>query len=410
VAETQTRPQLEVADIVRLHGDEFRRAHHPSDQQEAVLRHIAECRTAALGAHLDVCDSCGHQRISYNSCRDRHCPKCQAIARADWLEARLERLLPVPYFHVVFTIPDELNALVLGNKRLLFDLLFAAAADTLKTLAADDKHLGAEIGFTAVLHSWGQAVLFHPHLHCVVTGGGLSSDGTRWVAGRENFFLPVKVLAKLFRGKLLDALQHARVGAELHFGGSTAELADDDTWASFRDSLYRKDWVVYAKPPFGGPEQVYTYLGRYTHRVAISNFRLVALENGRVTFTLKDYADDGQRKTMTVSAVEFLRRFLLHVLPQGFTRIRHYGICAGKNVATKLHQARLLLERDGKLLPPIARTTPGAPWWQRLLERTGVDLMACPCCGGRLVRRCELDSSTGLPPIARSYRLSPDTS
>lgn len=401
------RPRLEVADIVRLHGEEFRRACHPSAQQEAVLRHITECRTAALGGHVDECADCGHQRISYNSCRDRHCPKCQAIARADWLEARLERLLPIPYFHVVFTIPEELNALALGNKRLLFDLLFAAAADTLKTIAGDQKHLGAEIGFTAVLHTWGQAVLFHPHLHCVVTGGGLSSDGTRWVAGRENFFLPVKVLSKLFRGKLLDALQRARTRGQLRFGGSTAELADDRAWASFRDSLYRKDWVVYAKPPFGGPKQVFAYLGRYTHRVAISNFRLVALDNGRVTFTLKDYADDGQRKTMTVSAVEFLRRFLLHVLPQGFTRIRHYGICAGKNVATKLQHARVLLERDGKLLP-FAKTTPGAPWWQRLLERTGVDLMACPC-GGRLVRRCEVPPSTPIPPVSRVY-FSFDTS
>lgn len=403
------RPPLEVADIVRQHGDDFRRSCHPSAQQEAVLRHIAQCRTAALGGHLDVCNSCGHQRISYNSCRDRHCPKCQAIARADWLEARLERLLPIPYFHVVFTIPDELNALALGNKRLIFDLFFAAAADTLKTIAYDSKHLGAEIGFTAVLHTWGQAVLFHPHLHCVVTGGGLSCDATRWVASREQFFLPVKVLAKLFCGKFLDALQKSRSNGKLRFGGSTAELADDRCWVSFRDSLYRKDWVVYAKPPFGGPEQVYTYLGRYTHRVAISNFRLVALDNGRVTFTLKDYADNGQRKTMTVSAVEFLRRFLLHVLPVGFTRIRHYGLYAGKNVATKLHHARLLLGRDGKVLPPIAKTTPHAPWWQRLLERTGVDLMVCPCCGGRLVR-CHLVPSTPLPPIARIYHLSPDSS
>jgi hypothetical protein len=411
VADKQSgRPRLEVADIVRLHGDEFRRIYHPSARQQAVLRHIAQCRTAALGGHVDVCDACGHLRISFNSCRDRHCPKCQALARADWLEARLERLLPIPYFHVVFTIPDELNALALGNKRLLFDLLFTAAADTLKTIAGDDKHLGAQIGFTAVLHTWGQAVLFHPHLHCVVTGGGLSSDGTRWVAGREDFFLPVKVLAKLFRGKFLDALQKLRSDGKLRFGGTTADLADDRAWARFRDQLYRKDWVVYAKPPFGGPEQVFAYLGRYTHRVAISNFRLVALENGRVTFTLKDYTNDGQRKTMTVSAVEFLRRFLLHVLPDGFTRIRHYGLYAGRNVATKLAQARVLLERDGKRLPPIIPTTPGAPWWQRLFERTGVDPMACPCCGGRLVRRREILPSTTLPPIAPTCCLRPDTS
>jgi hypothetical protein len=391
------RPRLEVADIVRLHGDEYRRAYPPSAREQTVLRHIAECRTAALGGHIDECDTCGHQRISYNSCRDRHCPKCQAIARDDWIEARVACLLPVPYFHVVFTIPDELNALALGNKRLVYDLLFAAASQTLKTIAGDDKHLGADIAFTAVLHTWGQAVLLHPHLHCVVTGGGLSADRERWVAGRARFFLPVKVLAKLFRGKLLAALEKARADDELRFGGTTADFADDQAWAAFRDRLYRKDWVVYAKPPFGGPEQVYAYLGRYTHRVAISNFRLVSLENGRVTFTLKDYADDAQIKTMTVSAVEFLRRFLLHVLPKGFSRIRHYGLYASRNVATKLQTARLLLERDGKTCPPITATTPHAPWWQRLLERTGVDIMACPSCGGRLVRRCEVGPAAPHP-------------
>ena len=373
-----------------------------------MLRHIVECRTAALGGHLDQCDTCGHQRISYNSCRDRHCPKCQAIARDDWIEARLARLLPVPYFHVVFTIPDELNALALGNKRLVYDLLFAAAAQTLKTIAGDQKLLGADIAFTAVLHTWGQAVLFHPHLHCVVTGGGLSPDGSRWVAGRQDFFLPVKVLAKLFRGKLLAALQKARSDGELRFGGSTAELADDRAWACFRDGLYRKDWVVYAKPPFGGPHQVYAYLGRYTHRVAISNYRLVSLDKGRVTFTLKDYADDGQLKTMTVSAVEFLRRFLLHVLPKGFSRIRHFGLYAGRNVATKLERARLLLERDGKTLPIVATTTPGSPWWQRLLERIGLDVFACPCCGGRLVRRSSVGPALQL--IAKPAIVVHDTS
>jgi hypothetical protein len=238
-------------------------------------------------------------------------------------------------------------------------------------------------------------VLFHPHLHCVVTGGGLSPDGEHWVEGHERFFLPVKVLAKLFRGKFLAALQKARADGELRFGGSTADLASDEAWASFRDRLYRKDWVVYAKPPFGGPEQVYAYLGRYTHRVAISNFRLVSLENGRVTFTLKDYADGGQLKTMTVSAIEFLRRFLLHVLPKGFSRIRHYGLYAGRNIATKLATARLLLERDGKTLPPITTTTPDAPWWQRLLERTGIDVMACPC-GGHFLRRSELSPASAL--------------
>ncbi len=349
-----------------------------------MLRHIAACRTAALGGHLDSCPDCGHQRPSYNSCRDRHCPKCQSAARADWLEARLDRLLPVPYFHVVFTIPDDLNALALGNKRRVFGILFAAAAETLKVIARDEKHLGADIGFTAVLHTWGQKLFFHPHLHCVVTGGGLSPDGARWVKGRERFLLSVKVLAKLFRGKFLAALERARCCDELHFGGSTAPLANDDDWHDLRDALYNKKWVVYAKPPFGGPEHVFNYLGRYTHRVAISNHRLVAFEHGRVTFAYRDYADANKHKLMTVSADEFLRRFLLHVLPEGFTRIRHYGLYAGRNVDTKLVAARALLALQGKVCAPRAKLDPDLPWWARLLERTGVDVRCCPCCGGRL--------------------------
>lgn len=382
---------------MRLHGDEYHDAHHPSVAQEAVLRHIAACRTAVLGGHIEQCDSCGHARISYNSCRDRHCPKCQSLARGDWLESRLERLLPIPYFHVVFTLPDELNALVLGNKRLLLGILFTAAADTLKTIARDSKHLGAEIGFTAVLHTWGQNLLFHPHLHCVVTGGGLSPDGRRWIGTRERFFLPVTVLGRLFRGKFLAALKSARDKGELQFDGSTACLGTDAAWARFLTTLYRKNWVVYAKPPFGGPEQVFRYLGRYTHRVAISNRRIVAFEKGRVTFTLKDYKADGRRKTMTVGAVEFLRRFLLHVLPRGFTRIRHYGILAGANVVDKLDHARRLLEASGtSSLKTIPKHTPGASWWERLLERTGIDFMACPCCGARLSRRREI------PPTPRT--------
>lgn len=359
------------------------------------MRHIADCRTAALGGHVDECSSCGLQRISYNSCRDRHCPKCQSLARAGWLEARLQRLLPVPYFHVVFTIPDDLNALALGNKRLVFDCLFNAAAQTLKTIAKDEKHLGADIGFTAVLHTWGQNILFHPHLHCVVTGGGLSSDGTRWVKGRQRFFLPVRVLASLFRGKLLAALETARTTGKLHFGGSTAELAHDVAWNQFRDRLYRKDWVVYAKPPFGGPGQVFAYLGRYTHRVAISNHRITNFDNGLVSFAFKDYADGCHRKTMTVGALEFLRRFLLHVLPQGFTRIRHFGLLAGRNVTTKLEHSRKLLSPAGAptLLsaddPQLKR-----PWSELLLQRTGIDVMACPNCAGRFSRTFEIAPSS----------------
>jgi hypothetical protein len=388
------RPRLEVADVVRAHGDDYRRAHTPSLTQQKVLYHIAACRTAALGGHVDECDDCGHQRISYNSCRDRHCSKCQGPQRAEWLQQRLERLLPIPYFHVVFTLPEELKPLVLRNKRIAFKILFDAAAKTVQQIARDPKHLGAEIGMTAVLHSWGQNLLFHPHLHCVASGGGLSPDGTRWVAGRQRFFLPVKVLARLFRGKFLAALDRAYKQAKLDLRGSTAELADDRCWAIFRDRLYSKDWVVYAKPPFGGPEKVFRYLGRYTHRVAISNHRLVNLQDGKVTFTVRDYADAGKKKNLTLDAVEFLRRFLLHVLPRGFVRIRHYGLCAGRNVKSKLATARQLLDPDKPTIP--SSTPEHQTWCERFREHTGIDVMICPCCGGRLVRR------RTLPPVTRA--------
>ena len=355
------------------------------------MRHITQCRTAALGGHLDQCDACGHQRISYHSCRDRHCPKCQSIARHDWLEKRLATLLPIPYFHVVFTIPQELNALALGNQTILFNILFASAARTLQQVAATPRHLGAEIGFTAVLHTWGQNVLFHPHLHCVVTGGGLSPDGQSWIAARERFFLPIKVLGRLFRGKFLAALRQAYDAGQLKLAGSTAELSRPRAWRQFLDRLYKKNWVVYAKPPFAGPEYVFRYLGRYTHRVAISNQRILAVDDGQVTFTLKNYSAAGNREQMTVEAVEFIRRFLLHVLPQAFTRIRHFGLCAGRNVRTKLHTARMALTAlTPAALPPPASNSAEKdrrPWWQRLLDRTGIDILVCPSCGsGRLVR------------------------
>ena len=358
------RPRFEVADIVRAHGDEYRRLHHPTPAQDSVMRHIAQCRTAALGGHVNECPRCGHQEgISYNSCRDRHCPKCQSRTRDQWLAARLARLLPVPYFHVVFTVPAELNALALGNKRVFYDLLFASFSETLKQTARDPKHLGAEPGFTAVLHTWGQNLLFHPHIHCVVTGGGLSDDGTRWVEARERFLIHVRVLSRRFRGVLLAGLRRARAARKLSYGGGTAGLAEARAWEELLKPLYRKEWVTYAKAPFGGPEQVFKYLGRYTHRVAISNHRILDISSGRVAFTLKDYAHGGRRKTMTISAVEFLRRFLLHVLPFGFTRIRHFGLCAAANVETKLKAARQFLERHPVTASktdkrPISRTMP----------------------------------------------------
>jgi hypothetical protein len=376
------RPRFEVADVVRLHGDDYRRAQHPSAAQEAVLRHIAECRTAVLGGHLEKCDSCGNQRISYNSCRDRHCPKCQNTARAEWITKRLERLLPVPYFHVVFTIPDELNPIALRNKEVIFKILFAAASQTLLTIARDKKHLGAQVGFTMVLHTWGQNLLFHPHVHCVVTGGGLSEDGKRWVEARENYLLPVRVLGSLFRGKFLAALEQAHRNGVLDLLGSTAHLTNSDAWRQFKDRLYNKDWIVYAKPPFGGAEQVFNYLGRYTHRIAISNHRIVDVRDGKVSFTWKDYADECKKKIMTLDAVEFLRRYLLHVLPKGFVRIRHYGLCASSNVNTKLVVARQILEPN---TDPTEQKE--KPWWERFFDQTGVDVMACPRCHtGRMHR------------------------
>lgn len=384
------RPRLEVADILRAHGEAYRRDHRVSGRQAKVWRHLVDCRTAALGGHADRCTSCERIRISYNSCRDRHCPKCQSLKKAEWLEARRGHLLPIPYWHLVFTLPEVLRPLALSNKRVVFDLLFATASATLRTIARDPEHLGADVGFTAILHTWGQSLQFHPHLHCVVTGGGLDSRGQRWIAGREGFFLPVKVLGRLFRGKFLYGLREARRQGKLC--GSAAALDQPASWKRLLDRLYRLDWIVYAKPPFGGPDHVFRYLGRYTHRVAIANHRLVALDDARVTFEARDYADGGKKKHVTLAAGEFIRRFLLHVLPHGFTRIRHFGLLAGRCVHTRLATARALLAansedvRDEPSAPPLA-------WWQRLLRLTGVDIRLCPFCNGRLVRL-----PAGLPP------------
>lgn len=337
------QPRLELADILRAHGPAYRARHPVSPEQSKVMTSLVQCRTAMLGGHVDSCDGCGFVRISYNSCRDRHCPKCQASERAAWVDARLERLLPVEYFHVVFTLPEQLNPLILKNRRVLYTLLFKAVSETLLELTADPKRLGSQIGFTAVLHTWGQNLLFHPHLHCVVTGGGLSLDGNKWVPSREGYFLPVQVLSQLFRGKFLAKLKQLYQSGQLTLTGSIANMAQPRIFQQMLDQLYRKKWVVYAKPPFGGAEQVYRYLGRYTHRVAISNSRLISMQDGRIQFQYKDYADDQKNKRMTLSADEFLRRFLLHVLPKGFVRIRHYGLLASANVKTKLKRCQWLL-------------------------------------------------------------------
>src|SRR5215472_783620 len=379
--------RLEVGDIVRAHAAAYRARHPVSPQQARILRRLAECRTAALGGHVDACAACGFTRISYNSCRDRHCPKCQASKRAAWLETRLERLLPVGYFHVVFTLPALLSPLVLHNQRLLYDLLFRAASATLLTLAADPQRLGAQVGITAILHTWGQNLLFHPHLHCVVTGGGLAADGHSWVAGRRRYLLPVKVLSKLFRGKFLAGLKKAYQAGQLTLTGSVRHLGDPRAFQHLLQQLYSQNWVVYAKRPFGGATQVFRYLGCYSHRVAIANSRLVSMEHDRVSFRWKDYADRHRTKVMTVSAEEFLRRVLLHVLPKGFVRIRHYGLLASVNVATKLQRCRQLLGQE-------TPSDPQAPkcWIDRVWEWTGQDPRRCPRCHGFLERRPLLES------------------
>jgi Putative transposase/Transposase zinc-binding domain len=391
-----TRPSLEVADILRAHGEAYATRYPVSACQGAVIRRLSACRTAALGGHVDACSRCGYTRISYNSCRDRHCPKCQGLKRAEWLESRLQRLLPVEYFHVVFTLPAALHPLVLHHPRLLYDLLFQAASQTLLCLAADRKRLGAQIGVTAILHTWGQNLLFHPHLHCVVTGGGLSPDGMRWIAGRSGYFLPVKVLGRLFRGKFLAGVQEAYHAGLLSFGGSVAALAEPAVFSRWLDTLYRQDWVVYAKRPFGGAEQVFRYLGRYSHRVAIANSRLVAFEDGHVSFRWKDYADDSRTKVMRLTAAEFIRRFLLHVLPHRFVRIRHYGLLAGRNVFSKLARCRQLL--GAPEAEPLANDR--KTWLDRLRDWIGQDPDCCPRCQGPLTRQLIVAP----PPVQRQRR------
>jgi hypothetical protein len=375
--------RLEVADILRAHGASYRARHPVSVEQARVMTNLTQCRTAALGGHVDSCAGCGYVRVSYNSCRDRHCPKCQGAERAAWIDARLERLLPVEYFHVVFTLPEQLHPLALRNRRAIYDLLFRAASHALRDLSADPKRLGGQIGFTAVLHTWGQKLLFHPHLHCVVTGGGLSPDGTRWMAARPGYFLPVKVLSRLFRGKFLAGLKELVQSGALTLTGSMQHLTHPRAFEDWLSGLYRQNFVVYAKPPFGGPEIVYRYLGRYTHRVAISNSRLIAMEGDIIRFQYKDYADGDRFKDLTLGADEFLRRFLLHVLPKGFVRIRHYGLLAGPNVATKLERCRWLL---GPATSPLRTVVPSKTWVERLLEWTGQDVMCCPRCAGTLRR------------------------
>src|SRR5438094_5360085 len=365
-----SRPTLEVADIVRAAGNRFWEHHgsHLAWQHRKVLDAIVRCRTAALGGHRDQCVRCGHQAISYNSCRNRHCPRCQGNARSRWLAKRRAELLPVSYFHIVFTLPHELSALALQNKRLLYDLLFRASAATLLELAGDPKHLGADIGFLGVLHTWGQNLQHHPHIHYVVPAGGLAPDGSRWIASSRRFFLPVGALSRVFRGKFTAGLKQLFRQHKLQFHGSLQSLVEPRCFRKFLRQLFREDWVVYAKPPFGGPEHVLNYLARYTHRVAISKHRIVDVTDSHVTFRWKDYAHHSRQRTMTLTSEEILRRFVQHVLPKGFPRIRYFGWLANRRRRQLLPCCRLLLAQT----PPA---TPAAP-----AEEPAVWL--CPYCHG----------------------------
>lgn len=370
------RPALEVADIFRTHGPAWRKtqAGHLSLGQLKVMSAIEQCRTAALGGHALHCDACDHQEISYNSCRNRHCPKCQARAAQRWLKARQADLLPVEYYHVVFTLPEPISAIAYSNKAAIYRLLFDVAAETLLTIAADPKHLGAQIGATLVLHTWGSALTHHPHVHGIVPGGGLSRDGERWVACRRGFLLPVRVLSRLFRRRFVEELEKLHHAGQLQFFGEHAGLAETSEFTRWLAPLRSCEWVVYAKRPFAGPGAVLTYLSRYTHRVAISNRRLVAMDENGVSFRWKDYRVKGRTrfKTMTLDPAEFMRRFLLHVLPTGFHRIRHYGLLANAGRRANLARARVLLEVHPP--EPVSDETTGTP----------VPTFVCRCCGAAM--------------------------
>ncbi len=371
-----SRPPLEVADIVRCAGQSFleRSRKWINGQHEKVLLAITRCRTAALGGHRDQCSDCGHTAISYNSCRNRHCPRCQGNARLRWLQAREQELLPTHYVHVVFTLPRELAPLALQNKRLIYNLLFHASAETLLEIARDPRHLGAKIGFFSVLHTWDQRLQHHPHVHCVVAAGGLAPDHARWISSHHSFFLPVKVLSRVFRGKFVAALKNAFREARIEFHGRLALLAEPRTFASWLRLLFRQDWVVYAKPPFGGPEHVLRYLGAYTHRVAISNRRLVVLTEGNVTFRWRDSAHGNKKRLMTLPVEEFLRRFLLHLLPRGFVRIRNFGFLANRQRAMLLPLCFRLLQDAAEI--SAATASPAADHSHSLWN--------CPVCGGTM--------------------------
>lgn len=397
---TRSRPVHEVADIFRAHGEEYRRQHRLSPEQRAAMRAIIACRTEVLGGHIDVCADCGDSRPSYNSCRNRHCPKCQALSQAQWLDQRESRILPVHYFHVVFTLPAQLKGIGQANPRRFYEILLRAAGETLLTLGRDPKRLAALLGVTAVLHTWTRDLRFHPHVHCIVTGGGLSLQGDRWVDAGPRYLFPVKVLAKLFRGKFLQALSDARDRGELCLPDS---LATPEAFTRLRCRLFAKDWVVYAKRPFAGPRQVFAYLGQYTHRVGISNHRILTVSDDSVTIATR------MGKTATMPPQEFIRRFLQHILPHGFVKIRHYGLLASSNIPTRFVIARCALDsRAPKRAQPISKDPlTDAPGWREILRRlTGIDPDRCPRCGSRSIYRLPLSELSVIP--APPVRAPPD--
>ena len=383
------RPRFEVADVFRNFGARFLARFGATllPEQRRVMRAIENCRTSALGGHVEACDACGHQCNAYNSCANRHCPKCQSLERVRWVEARSADLLPTHYFHVVFTLPEEIAHLALQNKRVVYGILFAAAADTLISIASDPKHLGAHIGLLAVLHTWGQTLTHHPHLHCIVPGGGLSPDRSRWIRCRKRFFLPVKVLSRRFRTLFLDKLNAAFRRGDLAFHGQLSDLADPSVFARFVARHAKLNWVVYAKRPFGSPERVLKYLGRYTHRVAISNHRITDISDSHVSFRSKDYNDHGREKILTLSGDEFIRRFLLHVLPSGFHRIRCYGFLANAHRAANIAIIRRLL---GVTLPPTNRLEHCRTANEILEVLTGDAVDRCPNCRNGRMRIIEI--------------------
>lgn len=369
------RPQHEVADVIRKYGTGFLAESRQPAHHLRTLDALVKCRTAALGGHIDGCDSCGHQQVSYNSCRNRHCPKCQGLNQQRWVDAREADLLPVPYYHVVFTLSDKLHGLCMSNPRALYHLLFRSAWETTQAFAADPKYLGAQTGMVAVLHTWGQNLSLHPHVHCIVPGGGLTPAGNwRHARGKANYLFPAPAMKKVFRAKFVSALRQVFKEGKLTFTGQSQRWASKGAFASLMRSLFQKDWVIHAKKPFAGPGQVVRYLGRYTHRIAISNHRIKAIKDGKVTFGWKDYRKNGKKGVMSLEASEFLRRFCLHILPPGFVRLRHYGLLASRSKTAALQQARSSL---GALPPPVL---PKEEWKELLFKKTGIDLDACSCC------------------------------